>query len=86
MSLEFGAIAIILLSLFITYFLFGRKIKNSKQEKFLYWLKSTIFMAILLFIWFSYKEPIAYGWTGILMSAGLSGLFNFGRSQIGAGL
>jgi len=61
MSLEAGIIAIALISLFITYFIFGRKVENSFLDKFFYWLKSTIFLAVLLFFWFWYKEPNCFG-------------------------
>jgi len=44
------------------------------------------FLAVLLFLWFGYKEPDGFSLLGVLMSFGLSGLFNLCRSQIGAGL
>ncbi|MCA1323683.1 hypothetical protein [Herbaspirillum sp. alder98] len=86
MSLGFGIVAISLLSVFVTYGLFGRKVENSFRSKFFYWLKSTILLAVLLFFWFGHKEPGGFSWLGVLMSFGLSGLFNLCRSQIGAGL
>ncbi|EJM95343.1 hypothetical protein PMI40_05018 [Herbaspirillum sp. YR522] len=85
MSLEFGIISIILLSLFVTYILFGQKVENSFRDKFFYWLKSTIFSAFFLFLWFGYKGPDGFTWVSFLMSLGLSGLFALCRSQIGAG-
>jgi|GEM_PF-5460521 len=86
MSLEVGIIAITLASLCVTYIIFGRKVKNSFRDKFFYWLKSTIFLAVLLFFWFWYKEFNGFSWTGVFMSLGLSGVFNLCRSQVGAGL
>ena len=86
MSLGFGIVTISLLSAFINYVLFGRKVVNSFRGKFTYWWKSTLFLAVLLFLWFGYKEPNGFSLLGVLMSFGLSGLFNLCRSQIGAGL
>lgn len=86
MSLGFGIVAILLISLLVTYLLFGRKVENSFRSKFFYWLKSTILVAVFLFLWFWYKESDGFSWFGVLMSLGLSGLFNLCRSQVGAGL
>ena len=86
MSLEFGILAILLISLFPTYFLFGRNVGNSFRSKFYYWLKSTILVAGGLFFWFWYKETDGASWLGALMSLGFSGVFNFCRSEVGAGL
>jgi hypothetical protein len=86
MNQEFGGMAVILISLAATYYLFGQKVKNSFRGKFLYWLKSTIFLAFFLFLWLGYKEPLLFGWAGMLMSFGLSGVFTLSRRGIGAGL
>jgi len=43
MSLGFGIVAISMLSAFINYVLFGRKVENTFRSKFTYWWKSTFF-------------------------------------------
>lgn len=72
MSLEFGIVAILLISLFPTYFLFGRNADNSFRSTFCYWLKSAILVGGCLFSWFCYKEAEGASWLGALMSLGLA--------------
>ncbi|MGN6316326.1 hypothetical protein [Trinickia sp.] len=58
MSMEIGTVAIALAVPLITFLLFGKNVGNSFGAKFLYWLKSTMTMALLLFAWFAYNESI----------------------------
>ncbi|WP_174981074.1 hypothetical protein [Burkholderia lata] len=80
MMLEIGAIIISIAALLVTFLLFGRGLEDSFGAKFLYWLKSTMMMAPLLFAWFAYNEPTALSAIGALVSVGLAAAFTFGRS------
>ncbi|MCX5543530.1 hypothetical protein M3A49_29270 [Paraburkholderia sp. CNPSo 3076] len=82
MNMEIGAFVIALAVLLVTFLLFGRNLEDSFRAKFLYWLKSTMTMAPLLFAWFSYNEPTAFGGIGALVSIGLAAAFPFGRSYL----
>ncbi|MBU9688643.1 hypothetical protein KTF23_02105 [Burkholderia multivorans] len=82
MTMEVGAVVIVVAVLFITFILFGRDLEDSFRAKFLFWLKSTMVMAPLLFAWFAYNEPAALSTTGALVSVGLSAAFTFGRSYL----
>lgn len=80
MNMEFGAIVIALAVLLVTFLLFGKDLKDSFRARFLYWLKSTMVMAPLLFAWFVYNEPAALSLIGALVSVGLAAAFTLGRS------
>lgn len=82
MTMEIGAVVISLAVLLITFLLFGRNLEDSFRAKFLYWLKSTMVMAPLLFAWFAYNEPAALSVIGALVSVGLAAAFTFGRSYL----
>lgn len=82
MTMEVGTVIIALAVLLITFFLFGRNLEDSFRAKFLYWLKSTMVMAPLLFAWFAYNEPAALSTIGALVSVGLAAAFTFGRSYL----
>jgi len=72
---------ITLASMLATWLLFGLHVESSKKQRFIYWLKSTVFLWGALVLWVSYKEPNA----GLLVSAGGSFVFsavaNLLRSQ-----
>ncbi|MGU7784735.1 hypothetical protein [Burkholderia sp. PU8-34] len=82
MRVEIGAIVIALSVLTITFLLFGRSVGDSFRAKFFYWLKSTMTMAPLLFAWFAYNEPPAFGMIGALVSIGLAAILTLGRSYL----
>jgi len=78
--MEVGSLVIVFVVLFITFIIFGRNLEDSFRARFLYWLKSTMVMAPLLFAWFAYNEPAAFSAIGALVSVGLAATFTFGRS------
>ncbi|WP_155420114.1 hypothetical protein [Burkholderia cepacia] len=82
MMMEFGAVIISLGVLLITFLLFGRNLEDSFMARLLYWLKSTMVMAPILFAWFAYNEPAAFSMIGVLVSFGLAAAFTFGRSYL----
>ncbi|WP_153076912.1 hypothetical protein [Paraburkholderia bonniea] len=82
MKMEIGVIAIAIIVLLVTFFVFGRNVKNTFEAEFFYWLKSTLVMAPLLFGWIVYNEPAILNLTGILISVGLAAAFTLGRSYL----
>jgi hypothetical protein len=66
MKMELGAIVITLLSLLFTFLVFERNDKEKFSEKLLYWLKSTLVLAPILFAWFSYCDAAALSPVGAL--------------------
>jgi hypothetical protein len=82
MKLQIGTVGIALAVLLITFVLFGRNLGSSFRVKFLYWMKTTLMMAPLLFAWFAYNEPAALSWVGALVSIGLAVVFTLGRSYL----
>jgi len=82
MRMEIGAVVIVLAVLLITFHLFGRNLADSFRATFLYWLKTTMMMAPLLFAWFAYNEPAALSLLGALVSIGLAAAFTLGRSYL----
>lgn len=82
MKIGFGAVMIVFVSSFVTFMLFGKGIDGSRKAAFFYWLKSTLFLASLLFIWLIYNDSAAFGLVGALVSIVLSGLFTFGRAYL----
>lgn len=82
MRIGFGAVIIILASSLVTFLIFGKGIDDSPKSAFFYWLKSTLFLATLLFVWFGYNDSAAFGFVGALASIVLAGLFTFGRAYL----
>ena len=82
MRIGIGAVVIILASSLATFIFFGRGIDDSRKAAFFYWLKSTLFLAPLLFVWFGYNDSAAFGLVGALSSIVLAGAFTFGRTYL----
>jgi hypothetical protein len=80
MSLGFVLIGVSLISLPITFLLFGRNVGDSRKRKFFYWINSTLLLTIPLALWFYYKEELS--WFGILIAFGWSAFFNLFRNKI----
>ncbi|MCG1054759.1 hypothetical protein KQH49_07230 [Mycetohabitans sp. B5] len=81
MTLEVGFIVISLASLTITWLMFGRGDLKLRQEKFFYWLKSTLFFGVLLTAWLVYKEPTLKFLLSAVLGFVFSALLNWMRSQ-----
>ncbi|SIT75260.1 hypothetical protein SAMN04487768_3168 [Burkholderia sp. b13] len=81
MIIEVGIIVISLASLTITWLMFGRGDLELKQEKFVYWLKSTLFLGVLLTAWLVYKEPTLKFLLSAILGFLFSALLNWMRSQ-----
>ncbi|MCG1018700.1 MULTISPECIES: hypothetical protein [Burkholderiaceae] len=79
--IEVGIIVISLASLTITWLMFGRGDLELKQEKFVYWLKSTLFLGVLLTAWLVYKEPTLKFLLSAILGFLFSALLNWMRSQ-----
>jgi hypothetical protein len=82
MNMGLGAIIITLISLLFTFFVFGRNVKDTFNEKFFYWLNSTLVLAPLLFAWFSYCDAAALSPVGALISICLAAAFTLGRAYL----
>lgn len=81
MTLGIGVIFITLISFAATWLMFGRGKRNSGREKFLYWLKSTLFLGFALTAWLAYKEPELNNFVSLILGFSLSALLNLFRSQ-----
>lgn len=71
MNLGIGVLLITLMSFLLTWFMFGGT-DTSRRNRFIYWLKSTVFLWVALVIWVSYKEPDI----NILIIGGVSLVFS----------
>ncbi|MEJ2768267.1 hypothetical protein [Mycetohabitans sp. B46] len=80
MTLEVGIIVISLASFTITWLMFGRDDLALKQEIF-YWLKSTLFLGVLLTAWLIYKEPTLKFLLSAVLGFVFSALLNWVRLQ-----
>lgn len=81
MTLGAGVIVISFASLAMTWSMFGRRDLRSTQEKFFYWLKSTLFLGVALTAWSHYKEPATSLLLLVALSFAFSALLNMLRSQ-----
>jgi hypothetical protein len=61
--------------------MFGRGGLALKQEKFFYWLKSTLFLGVLLTAWLVYKEPTLKFLLSAVLGFVFSALLNWVRLQ-----
>ncbi|WP_422650513.1 hypothetical protein [Cupriavidus sp. H18C1] len=81
MSLEIGVVLICIVSMFVTWFAFGRELMDKKSARFLYWLKSSLFMGACISAWIFYKEPGISFVHAIVIAMALAGFVNLIRSQ-----
>lgn len=78
---DLGAYYISILSLGLTWFLFGRKEIKGFFGKFIYWLKSSLVSGLLVFIWLCVRWPGVSKWPLALLSLGLAGFITLCRSN-----
>lgn len=81
MSLGAGIIVISLLSLGMAWVMFDRGNLQSRRDRFVCWLKSTLFLGVLLTIWSVYKEPSVNFYILLFISFAISAIVNLVRSQ-----
>ncbi|WP_157071876.1 hypothetical protein [Cupriavidus sp. HPC(L)] len=81
MSLEIGVILICVASMFVTWLAFGRRLKGTKSARLMYWLKSSLFMALSIFVWILYKEPEIGFVRAVAIAAALGGFVSLVSSQ-----
>lgn len=81
MNFGMGVVCITLGSMFVTWLMFGAKKEESRKGRFLYWIKSTIFLWVALILWVSYAEPNISLAVSVGVSLAFSALANLLRSQ-----
>ncbi|MCA7086483.1 hypothetical protein K7G19_23080 [Cupriavidus sp. DB3] len=81
MDIGIGVVLICVASMFITWLVFGKNLTDTRTTKFLYWIKSSVFMGVLVFAWMAYKEPALGFVPTIAIAMALSGFVNLVRSQ-----
>lgn len=77
----FGVLVISVLSLGLTWFLFGRKEIKGWLGGFMYWFKSSLVSGLLVFIWMCIRWPWASKWPLALFSLGVAGFITLVRSD-----
>lgn len=83
MATGVGVVFISIVSMFITWLLFGRGKIDSRMERFLYWLKSTAVTTVALVVWFHFKEPGLNIFYSMVLAFFCGGVLNFFRSNVG---
>lgn len=83
MSSGIGILLVCLISMCVSWFIFGRRERNGGWVKFSYWLKSTILTAAALVVWFHYQEPGLDFFYSSLFAFAFGGFMNLCRSQVG---
>lgn len=77
----FGVLVISVLSLGLTWFLFGRKEIKGWLGGFMYWFKSSLVSGLLVFMWMCIRWPGVSKWPLALLSLGLAGFITLCRSD-----
>jgi uncharacterized membrane protein YidH (DUF202 family) len=81
MSLGAGVIVISLVLLVAAWLMFDRGNLQSRRDKLLCWLKSTLLLGVALTVWSIYKEPSVNFLLLAALSFAFSALLNLLRSQ-----
>lgn len=83
MTAGVGIILIGLISMFISWLIFGKEERVRKWDKFIFWLKSTLVATVALVFWLLYRDPdLGIGYA-VLISFCCGGFMNLCRSHVG---
>ncbi|MNK80975.1 hypothetical protein D3C87_1007090 [compost metagenome] len=83
MNTGVGIILIGLASMFISWLIFGKKECETRRDKFIFWLKSTLVATVVLMIWLLHCNPDFGVYYAALISFCCGGFMNLCRSYVG---